>query len=358
MTSFLAACDDRSVMRASIAQALRGKEWMVRPSLAQKLRPSLALVIAIAVTAVSPAPALAYPPAGPYEPNDSALQAWGPLSGSTDYNAAIENIVDEDWYVFYSPGVQQVVLTFSNNSSWFQNIEIIKPDGGSNTWEIGKTDPLTQYLAVEQGRYYVRVYDSGNNVANLGSYRLRLVPSDHFVNQACIEGLQSQADATQRVNDAQAAVNQAQATFNQAQAQVGQKQAAVNQRQAAIVQAHAAIVKAQAAVNKYSAAVRKAKAGMRREARSGKGARWRALKRKLNTAQSQLAGAQGQLRHSRASLSSAQSRLKTAQSALGTAQAARNAAQAGLSTAQGGLNAAQANLNNVNSSIAQNCQAV
>jgi hypothetical protein len=54
---------------------------------------------------------------GAYEPNNSASEAYGPLSGGTTYNAAIENAQDQDWYVFYVSGEQQMDVSLSNTGS-------------------------------------------------------------------------------------------------------------------------------------------------------------------------------------------------------------------------------------------------
>ena len=51
---------------------------------------------------------------GPYEPNETATQAAGPLAGGSPYNGVIETSNDVDWFFFYTAGQRQfeVVLTW------------------------------------------------------------------------------------------------------------------------------------------------------------------------------------------------------------------------------------------------------
>ena len=43
---------------------------------------------------------------------NTQVDAWGPLHASSDYQGTLQTIVDENWYVFYSPSVQQLVFKF------------------------------------------------------------------------------------------------------------------------------------------------------------------------------------------------------------------------------------------------------
>jgi hypothetical protein len=55
---------------------------------------------------------------GPYEPNESVTQAWGPMAGGAAHDAAIETSNDEDWFYFYTAGQRQfeVVLTYRSKA--------------------------------------------------------------------------------------------------------------------------------------------------------------------------------------------------------------------------------------------------
>jgi hypothetical protein len=176
------------------------------------------LLAALCLVIVMPGSAVA---AGPYEPNDTAGQAWGPLHGSVDYNAAIETIVDQDYYVFYSPGVQQVILTASTTApgrpGYFDQgigmqisgpgINLGYPNYGlcpfeENGWCLGVNNGdlnpsgtggvMQAYIPLQRGTYYLRLWDLDNAsgedpTLGLGTYTFRLVPSTGFVTADCIE---------------------------------------------------------------------------------------------------------------------------------------------------------------------------
>lgn len=210
--------------------------------------------------------------ADPYEPNDSAMQATL-LHGSTDYNAAIDTVADEDWYVFYSEGAQQVVMTLANGlPSGYQYVYVIAPDGDLVTpgGAAIMSRPLTSYFPVKRGRYYVRVIPgSTQSPASLGPYVLRLVPSNRFVNGPCLE-------SQDRLNGAMRAVT-----------------------------------KARSAVNNDNAAIARDKAGMRREGRTGKGPKWRMWQRRLFADQGKLSSDKRRSTAARARLASIQSAIRT-----------------------------------------------
>jgi hypothetical protein len=54
---------------------------------------------------------------GAFEPNNSASEAYGPLSGGTTYHATIENADDQDWYVFYVAGEQQMDVSIASTTT-------------------------------------------------------------------------------------------------------------------------------------------------------------------------------------------------------------------------------------------------
>jgi hypothetical protein len=142
-----------------------------------------------------------------------------------DYLGSIDTIVDEDWYGFYSPGVQQVVVSVTSGLQFpdFTGLdcpgdmaEMIGPDGQEvyatdgnsfcNT-VISSTQPYQHYFPVGRGRYYLRVYAANQSHWEIGPYDLRLVPSDHFVNQAYLDAAGRLGPAQRAVNGAQSAVS-------------------------------------------------------------------------------------------------------------------------------------------------------
>ena len=81
------------------------------PRVARRPRTCAALIGAVALLAAAGAvPAWA---AGPFEPNDNIGQAYGPLTGATDYGAALENRSDRDYYIFYATSQAQLDIAFT-----------------------------------------------------------------------------------------------------------------------------------------------------------------------------------------------------------------------------------------------------
>jgi len=64
------------------------------------------------------------------EPNDSILQAEGPLVAGKLYNASLQTNNDNDHFYFYAPAQTQLKLTFTNVTGC-QRFEITGPDGAS-----------------------------------------------------------------------------------------------------------------------------------------------------------------------------------------------------------------------------------
>lgn len=64
----------------------------------------LAAVLCLLVAGVSAPGALAD---GPFEPNETAAEAFGPLAGGS-FSAALETPQDVDWYRFYAKRHRQV----------------------------------------------------------------------------------------------------------------------------------------------------------------------------------------------------------------------------------------------------------
>ena len=309
----------------------------------------LAIVMTLALMLALPAVASA----------NSASQAIGPLHANTDYSGTLSTIVDENWYVFYSPSVQQLVLSsFTTGASGSQCLFVIGPGGDWEYCASGSSPVANRYMAIKQGVYYVRIKTYSQSSSQIGPYKFRLVPSSGFVTQTCNDALQGQAAAQQAITDAQKQINNAQGPFNDAQAQVVSDQGAVNYYQAVIGQSVAAIAKTNASITKYTAARGFAHKMMRREALSGRGPKWHAWQRKYALAMMNLGGAQRKLKQSQTTLASARTQLASAQSALANDMPDFLTAQATLTAAQTALGTAQQTLNGANTTIAQQCQAI
>lgn len=135
------------------------KVWSSRVAAAACM---FALVAAIG--ALVCASALAQPP---YEPNDSLLTGYGPLSNNTTYTATLETENDIDYYYFYVTTGSSAQLTFTltnlggGSSSETEVDGFITDSHGSTITTIGYgvdvADYSTQSVTLGAGKYYVRV---------------------------------------------------------------------------------------------------------------------------------------------------------------------------------------------------------
>ena len=96
--------------------------------------------------------------ADPYEPNDSALTAWGPLYPSTDYVATMDTANDQDWFVFYVPYREQTSATFTGGPGAYTRVVLEGTDVNGNVEESGGArDPTHQGAPGEQHVAHGRV---------------------------------------------------------------------------------------------------------------------------------------------------------------------------------------------------------
>ena len=120
-----------------------------------KIRCLTTAVVAVALALVLSAGAWA---ADPYEPNDSAAQAWGPVMANTNYTITKDTVNDEDWFVFYVPYHEQVTVTLLPGRT--TNGEL----GGTDLWIDGNwafgleagMAPRAYSITLEQGTHYLR----------------------------------------------------------------------------------------------------------------------------------------------------------------------------------------------------------
>ncbi|MGN6558708.1 MAG: PPC domain-containing protein [Solirubrobacterales bacterium] len=121
--------------------------------------------LAVAISALACAPALAQPP---YEPNDSLLTGYGPLANNTTYTAADETENDTDFYYFYvtTPSTAQLTFTLTNlgGPAKYENIVGYVTDShGGEITTIGGPEPAdyaTKSVSLQAGKYYVEIYGS------------------------------------------------------------------------------------------------------------------------------------------------------------------------------------------------------
>src|SRR5687768_11986240 len=76
------------------------------------LRIEVAWGLALALVLGAPGTAVA-----DLEPNNALVQAEGPVAGGVGITGTITNSADEDWYVFYVQGQQQMHLTLTSTGA-------------------------------------------------------------------------------------------------------------------------------------------------------------------------------------------------------------------------------------------------
>ena len=67
--------------------------------------------------------------ASSYQPNDSVLQAAGPLSGGTDYDAAIDTDNDPDYFYFNTNGQRQIDISMIELSGSCYSLSLYTSEG-------------------------------------------------------------------------------------------------------------------------------------------------------------------------------------------------------------------------------------
>src|SRR4051794_9665834 len=94
-------------------------------------------LVAVAATLLLVVPSIASAD-GPFEPNETAAEAYGPLTGGS-FSGAFETPQDHDWYRFYAFNHRQigVLLTLTSScAASYASIELEVLDGESNTYAV------------------------------------------------------------------------------------------------------------------------------------------------------------------------------------------------------------------------------
>jgi hypothetical protein len=119
-----------------------------------------------------------------YEPNDGFNQAYGPLVGGQNYDAALETSNDQDYYYFNTSGQRQLDITMTGLSSGCGGgAKLIDVDGEDITsWSASfsgqQTGHLT-YTSPARRQYGIRVS------VNVGCpYRLKVAPADALTTES------------------------------------------------------------------------------------------------------------------------------------------------------------------------------
>jgi len=160
-----------------------GKLSSTTRALRRNVLPGLVLVLAIPMVASGIAQA------APYEPNETASQAAGPLSGGTDYRASIEVLDDEDWFFFYTAGQRQMDVFVENTSSDPSCAFLVEvrdeagdqPSGARQEYPGPNETVHVRWTAPGSQKYLLHVTGTGSSNCNYGdahSYRFRVDPAD------------------------------------------------------------------------------------------------------------------------------------------------------------------------------------
>jgi hypothetical protein len=136
-------------------------------------------------------PALSARADGPFEPNETAATAFGPVT-QTVIEGAFETKQDVDWYLLHPKGVRQIgilAVLRSPCSGAYQRItaDLWDADSGSRAWPMDSlrlgdgldsqrlTANRTAFTSVRGHRYLLRVSQTGCEGA---AYRLEVGPAD------------------------------------------------------------------------------------------------------------------------------------------------------------------------------------
>jgi C1A family cysteine protease len=119
------------------------------------------------------------PSTDPYEPNDSAGAAYGPIDSGTNYNDAdIDTSSDEDWFHFTTQDTGTISVSVTHESGEDLDWYLYKSTDTSNWVARGYTtnNPETgSYSADWVGKYYVKVVGYSGSTS---TYTLRVTYPD------------------------------------------------------------------------------------------------------------------------------------------------------------------------------------
>jgi hypothetical protein len=195
-----------------------------RGNLAEAVSPGKVIVATLLMSAVLMLPCAPSAAAAPYEPDNTILEAAGPLFANQTYSGAIETPGDRDFFYFYvtSPTEAQVTLTVSNLGGGGGSADInaaildasATPLSAIAYLRAGESHTLS--LSLPPQKYFIEVvpasgFGRGYSLATGGG-------SGAFGPYAAIEGRCSRA--RHRLAKALAALHQAQAKLQRTTARL------------------------------------------------------------------------------------------------------------------------------------------
>lgn len=234
-----------------------------RPRAGRAGRGALSVLIAVSMGLVLAPGSSA---AGPYEPNNSVLEATGPLFAGQTYSAEIDAPGDRDFFYFYvtSPRPQPVTLTLRNlggTASTAVNAAIV--DSSASTvdafaYYLAPGTEAVATVALEPQKYFIEV---GPTVSNAGTTAYSLTPGSGSGTFGPYTQISSRcATAQAAVKSRQRAVQRAQARLQRATSRLRlSRYGSRNEHRAAGANYRAAKANATARKNELRAAVRSEK---------------------------------------------------------------------------------------------------
>jgi hypothetical protein len=268
---------------------------------------ALAAMLALALLAV-PATAAA----DQYEPNDSPLQAWGPIMANTTYVTTRDTINDQDWFVFYVPYHEQVTIALTDSGGDLGTyVYLVGADGNTvDSAEIAPTRQLADTL--DQGAYYLQFKWYGGHVGDQVGFRV--TTNGALVDQATLAGI-----IAKQQNETAAIAARA-----KDEGQIAYYSGQVNYWNGQVNYWTPRVQQLTAQASHWSGQVRYWQTQVKHDTTALKRADRRAAitlaTRRLNAAKRQLANAQAQFKRINGALTNANAALKTATTNLGANQ--------------------------------------
>lgn len=151
---------------------------VIKPQLTSPTRALVLFALCVLTTFSVSVPSAA---AAPYEPNDSSVQATGPLMGGITYSAALETSNDEDWFYFYTAGQVQLDVALTKADAGYGTVAASLLDtngqevGSAYAGDSGETDHVLT-TAPTAARYLVQVRHYAGINTDPKSYQLRIDP--------------------------------------------------------------------------------------------------------------------------------------------------------------------------------------
>lgn len=162
-------------------------------------RAAITAVVGVAFLVIGPVAAAD----GPYEPNESVTQTFGPLAGGISYNGVIETSNDVDWFHFYIAGQRQfeVVLTWRGGDCYDITATLRDREGGQELSTSVDSSPESTVGRITLTSPGSARYNLEVNGCTGGAYTIQITPADAVTAQPptrCFNHVHSQIHVHRR----------------------------------------------------------------------------------------------------------------------------------------------------------------